>query len=206
MDFGQYEYFTEDEFTEDEQDAKVEFDGGYGMQGFSPKDIALKVKAEQEVARVMANSGVFAMEDEEDQNRIKTMQSQITSYFNYMEEGLVLSNAGDGDSAYQLLLTEMAPISNAFFDTLLTMNSELQEDLANTMTQVEGKRNSAQVQGAAIISLYFVVIIIALVFTNLTIIAPLKRANKELKDRFIDDTYFYPLSLTLITLICKFTD
>ena len=77
MDVGQYEDFTEDEFTEDEQDAKVEFDGGYGMQGFSPKDIALKVKAEQEVARVMANSGVFAMEDEEDLKLRDFIQSEL---------------------------------------------------------------------------------------------------------------------------------
>lgn len=161
---------------------------GMGVKHFLAEDdetresLETMIRSCYNVVTTSLDDLLTAMEDEEDQNRIKTMQSQITSYFNYMEEGLVLSNAGDGDSAYQLLLTEMAPISNAFFDTLLTMNSELQEDLANTMTQVEGKRNSAQVQGAAIISLYFVVIIIALVFTNLTIIAPLKRANKELKD------------------------
>lgn len=161
---------------------------GMGVKHFLAEDdetresLETMIRSCYNVVTTSLDDLLTAMEDEEDQNRIKTMQSQITSYFNYMEEGLVLSNAGDGDSAYQLLLTEMAPISNAFFDTLLTMNSELQEDLANTMTQVEGKRNSAQVQGAAIISLYFVVIINALVFTNLTIIAPLKRANKELKD------------------------
>ena len=161
---------------------------GMGVKHFLAEDTETKesletmVRSCYNVVTTSLDDLLASMEDEEDQKRIKTMQSKISAYFYYMEEGLNLSNAGDGDSAYQLLLTEMAPISNGFFDTLLTMNAEIQEELSETMDQVEVDRNSAQIQGAIMLVIYVIAIIIAIVITRMAIILPLKRTNKELKE------------------------
>ncbi len=124
--------------------------------------------------------------DDNDREKFQLLFDKIEDYFELSPKVLEVSNMGDNYGAFQVMNTELIPISaeiEGLIDELIKLNHKAVDD-AKTI-QNETVKSSYVVIVASIVAL-IVLMIIALIYVNVNISGPIKKATKSLNHMISD--------------------
>lgn len=124
--------------------------------------------------------------DDTDRDKFQLMFDNIQKYFGISPKIIELSNMGDSYGAFQVMNTEIGPISSeieVLIDELITLNHEAVNEAK--AVQNETVKSSYVVIIASVVAL-LVLMALSLIYVNAKISGPIKKATKSLNHMISD--------------------
>ncbi len=123
-----------------------------------------------------------SMKDTENTETIAVLLEEYDEYYSKLEEGLEMSDAGKGEQAYSMFLSEMEPITVSIYEKLRglnTYNKALAENLVNSLNV---NRRSALIVTAVSFLVTIFITLAVWMFIRASLVKPTIRAKKTLLD------------------------